>query len=220
MQTPSNQSNPFYFSPLEHYYNLRSPLVYFFSSYQPAKSINLTYSEVEAESQLLITSIDNYYEIKANEKPRILIDRGAYRYDTLGIDNSLWESKGPYANNGSNDSTKILGVTGTSSLKIHARNQGTCDALTDMVSHFYAWTAPLMASTFGYLRFGQPGIEVSSLAALDTSREGDSPTTFEVTLTIPWTKQELFNFSQAGVKLKSCFLNVNGSGFYVNQPVV
>ncbi len=218
MNAHPEQKNPFYFSPLEHYYNLRTPLVYFFTTYQPAKSINLTYNPVETESQLLITSIDNYYEVKINEKPRILIDRGPFKYDTRAIDNSMYSSSGPFPNLGRNDSTKSYLISGTSNVKIQARNQGTCDALADMVSHFYMWTAPLLASTYGYLRFGQPGIEVSSLEASDTSQVGDSTTLFEVNISLPWQKEEMYDFSQAGVKLKSCFQTVGGNTTFIPQP--
>jgi hypothetical protein len=206
------------FSPLEHYYYLRNPLIYFFTNYPPGRNNNLRYDTDETKSQLLITSIDNYYEIKANEKPRVLIDRGAYATQTLGIDNSMLNSAGPYENLGNNDASYMILYTGTSSIKIQARNQGTCDLLADIVSHFYLWTAPLLAGSNGYKTFGQPGISVSSLMPTDTSQAGDGPTTFEVVISIPWSKEELYVYSQDGVIMKNCFLSVNGTQQPISQP--
>ncbi len=206
------------FSPLEHYYLLRNPLIYFFQNYPIGKNNNLQYDPDETKSQLLITSIDNYYEVKANEKPRILIDRGAYSTRTLGIDNSMVNSEGPYVNRGNNDASYMIMYEGTSSIKIQARNQGTCDLLTDAVSHFYLWSAPLLAGSNGYKTFGQPGITVSSLAPTDTAQVGDSPTTFEVVIGIPWSHEELYMYSQDGVIMKNCFLSVNGAQQNISQP--
>lgn len=206
------------FSPLRHYEALRNPLVYFFSNYQPGGKYGLTFDTDETKTNLLITSVDNYYEVKADVKPRVLISRGSYSYTQLGIDNSLAESQGPYANAGLNNSMKMVTLAGTSTIKIQARNQGTCDLLTDIVSHFYAWTGPLLCATYGYLTFAK-NMEVSDLDPVEGSGTGDSPTLFQVSVSLPWSREERYNYGQVGVKLKSCFVTQNGqTEFLQEQP--
>jgi len=198
------------FSPLLLYYLIRQPLVYFFSNYSPA---SIKFDEDETKTDLLITSKDNYYEIKDQVKPRILIDRGAYSIEPMGLDNSSYQSGGPYANKGSDNGTYIQQISGTSFILIESRNSGTCELLTDIVTHFLSWSGPLLCVSQGFKKFGVP-LQVSSC-----SPAKEDTGLFQVTISIPWITEELWVYSEAGVKLKAFFATLQTGGASVSLPL-
>jgi hypothetical protein len=198
------------FSPLLLYYLIRQPLVYFFSSYSPE---SIKFDEDETKTDLLITSKDNYYEIKEQIKPRILIDRGSYLIESMGLDNSLYQKGGPFSAPGANKTTHIQQISGTSSILIESRNSGTCELLTDIVTHFLTWSGPLLCVSQGFKKFGTP-LQVSSCSPVK-----EDIGLFQVTISIPWITEELWVYSEAGVKLKAFFATLQTGDTTVSLPL-
>jgi hypothetical protein len=188
------------FSPLQLYASLREPLIYFFSNYAPA---NIVYSEDETKTELLITSRDNYYEIKDQVKPRILIDRGGFSMNYMGLNNSMATSNGPWLDYGLSNNTNIIQIEGRSQYLIEARNSGTCELLADIVSHFLMWSSALLCTSLGFKKFATPLI----VSACVPTKEDTG--LFQVTIDVPWVTEELWTTSQTGVKLKNFLLTFN-----------
>ena len=193
------------FSPLYLYNAIKEPLAYFFESYSPG---GFSFSDDdEMKSDVLITSVDNYYLLKIEQKPRILIDRGSFSYNTSGLDNSLAFGEGPFANFGLSNQTNLAQITGESRILIEARNSGTSELLTDIVMHFLCWTGPLICTSAGFKTFGFP----LNVGPCISNKDEDGSTIFQTTISIPWRTEEMWNFSEQGIKMKSFMMTFRPS---------
>lgn len=198
------------FSPLILYSLIRDPLVYYFSNYKPG---NIQFDVDETKSDLLITSVENYTEVRAQTKPRLLIDRGPYRITSFGIGAGMAAQKGPYNNLGATDTTYRYSIDGQAQITVEARNLGTVELLTDIVSTFIAWSSPILCLTQGFKKFGMP-VDISSPRPSKEDTE-----IFQVLVTIPWSTESLFHTYFDAVKLKAFFMSMSTNGQVDNLTI-
>ena len=168
------------------------PLQYFFANYAPAA---YKYSDDPKETKIDISSINNYNKIAIQEKPRILVDRGDYLITNSGLSDSMAEAKPKSISFGLDPRTNMIFVNGTSKILIEARNEGTCELIADMVSHFIVWTRPYICDSQGFKNFALP----MGVSSCNPSKEDTE--IFQVTIQAPYLIEELWQVSDDSIKI-------------------
>lgn len=175
------------------------PLKYLFSQYAPE---DLRWSADYEDSKIEIASINDFNKEKTQYKPRILISRGGYTRVPMGISDSLSSGESVYTTKGLKDSIFKHHLSGNIQVLIEARSEGTTEKLTELVDHFLAWSAPIICDTQYFLTFGKN----MSISPCTPSREDVE--IFQVSIDIPWMKEESWSVKTDGVKLKQFFLTL------------
>jgi hypothetical protein len=175
-----------------------APLRYYFEKYGRAQ--NLYWDEDEKKRTLEIADLYDLNKVPFGQCPRILVDRGAYGLSKVGLDDNLAEAMPFSATQGLKDRVNMLFYQGTASLLIEARNKGTCELLADMASHFIAWSRPTLCNSQGWKEFGLP---MSVSACTPVTGEDADNTKFQITIQIPWIKEEQWRVQDDGPGLKA-----------------
>lgn len=168
------------------------PLRYLF---ERGASSDLKWSEGD-HSKIEIDTINNYNKKVLQAKPRILVSRGAYKVTPTGLTDNLGESRGPYQLKGLQKDTKMLFLDGYAQVLIEARNEGTCEKVCEFTQHFLTWITPMLCDTYDFKSFGLP-LQVSPCTPSKEDTE-----IFQISIGIPWSKEELFKIEDDGVLLK------------------
>ena len=187
------------FSPLLVTSSILEPLRYYFSAY--GQDGGFLWDPDEKKRTLEISDVYDFNKIAFQERPRLLVNRGAYSVNKVGLSDNLAEGSSISETMGLRKDTHMLLYTGTASLTIEARNKGTCELLTDMATHFLAWSRPMVCDTQGFKNFAD-SLTVSECAS--TQDQDDS--TFQVTVQVPYIKEEHWSVRNDGVLLKSYLL--------------
>lgn len=175
------------------------PTRFFFENFAP---VDLRWSQDPKESQIEIDTINNFNKIKIQAKPRILVSRGQYSVNPVGLTDNLAESRGVYALKGSTNVANMVLVNGMAQILIEARNEGTCEKTLDLLQHFLTWVGPILASQFGFKSFALP-LQVSTCTP---SREDTE--IFTCTVNLPWSREEHWTVRTDDVSLKGFILNL------------
>jgi hypothetical protein len=183
------------FSPLLITSLIKGPLRYFFSHY--TKDQGFVWDKDPKVRTIDIGTINDYNKVKSDGKPRILISRGNYAVTKSGLTDNLAQSKGIYAQNGAQDRTNTLWINGQAQIVIESRQEGECELLVDMVSHFIVWTRPLLLDTQGFNEFGLD-MQVSEC---EPSKEDIEK--FKSTIYVPWRMEEQWTVNWDHVKIKN-----------------
>lgn len=173
------------------------PLRYFFSTY--TKESNIYWDPDEKKRTMEIGESFDFNKIPIHEKPRVIVTRGEYSLAKVSLSDSLAEGKPFSETRGLKDYSHFLMYNGVASILIEARNKGTCELLTDMVSHFIAWTRPVLCDSQGFKEFGLP-MGVSD--CMNAPGEDVDQPKFQVRISIPWTREEHWKMRNDGVELK------------------
>ena len=176
------------------------PLRYLFKNYATE---DLKWSPDEFESKIEIDSINNFHKQAIQALPRVLVSRGGFTVTSLGLADSLAESDGPYHLFGLTNDTKAVLITGQAQILIQSRNEGTCEKVTEMVQHFLTWTSPYLCNSEGFKTFAFP-LQVSPCTP-----NKDDTEVFEVSIGIPWVKEELWRVCNDAVKLKGILTDLS-----------
>lgn len=187
------------FSPLLVTSSILEPLRYYFSTY--GQSGGLVWDPDEKKRTLEISDIYDFNKIAFQERPRLLVNRGSYSINKVGLSDNLAEGITLAEGNGLRKDTSMLMYTGTASLIIEARNKGTCELLTDMATHFIAWSRGPICDSQGFKNFG----DTLSVSACEATQDQDD-STFQVTVQIPYIKEEHWVMRDDGILLKSYML--------------
>lgn len=179
------------------------PLRYFFSTY--STSTNLIWDEDEKKRTIDIGESYDYNKIALQEKPRITVTRGSYSVAKVGLTDNLAEATSMSITGGRKDYRNMVLYRGDSTITIEARNKGTCELLADMTSHFIIWTRPVLCDSQGWKEFGLP-MAVSDVAMVQD--EDPNVPKFQINLSIPWMKEEHWNFKTDGITLKKIIASV------------
>lgn len=175
------------------------PLRYFFENHAPEE---LRWSEDPKDSQIEIDTINNFNKKTISTKPRILISRGQYSVNPVGLTDNLAQGKGIYAAKGSKDSVNMVTIQGVAQIMIEARNEGTCEKVLDLAQHFLAWTGPMIAGAHGFKSFALPlNISPCTLSKEDTE-------IFSCTINLPWLREEHWNVKTDDVSIKNFILHL------------
>ena len=189
------------FSPLLVASSILEPLRYYFSAY--GKSDGFLWDQDEKKRTVEISDMYDFNKIAFQERPRILVNRGNYTINKVGLSDNLAEGIRFSDNKGLKKDTHMLLYTGTASMVIEARNKGTCELLTDMATHFLAWSRGPICDTQGFKNFG----DTMSVSACESTQDQDD-STFQVTVQIPYIKEEHWTMRDDGVLLKGYLLSV------------
>jgi hypothetical protein len=135
--------------------------------------------------------------------PRILVGRGTYNIGKVGLTDNLAESKGIFESFGGSNRINMVQISGTIQIVIEARNEGTCELVTDMVSHFIVWSRPLLCDTQKFNEFGL-NMQVS-----DCQPDKEDTEKFKTVITIPYLTEEHWTVKQDALKLKGFFIELS-----------
>lgn len=173
---------------------------YFFYNYA---SPDLKWDKDIVKTQVFIDEIDKFNKDSVQGLPRILISRGQYSIMPSGLSDNLAESKTLRENRGDIKEHRVLLLEGVSQILIEATNKGTTEKMVDMATHFLSWASPIISNTKGFKKFGLP-MAVSPCTPLREDVE-----IFQCTLNIPWSREEIFIYSETGKTLTSFDFKIN-----------
>jgi hypothetical protein len=177
------------------------PLRYFFSTY--GGNSKLVWDVDEKKRTMDIGHMYDFYKVPLEERPRIVVDRGGFRTNKVGLTDNLAEQKSLIETSGLKDRINMQMYSGTANLIVEARQMGTCELLADMTLHFLAWARPTICSTQGFKEFGG---EVSISPCALTEKENTEK--FQIQMQFPWIREEHWRNKDDGIKLKNILLNL------------
>ena len=189
-----------YFSPAFLTTLIVEPLRYLYANYGPEE---LLWSADDKISTIEIDSINNFNKKALQAKPRILIGRGQYSINPTGLTDNMAYSPDSRTLKGLKDNTNFLLINGVCQILIEARNEGTCEKLVDVTSHFLSWITPILSDSQGFKMFGLP----MNVSPCTPGREDTE--IFQCTINIPWSKEEQWKVVNDGVDLKRFLLTLS-----------
>lgn len=175
------------------------PLRYFFTNY--AKDHDLIWTGDPSTSTILIGGENDFNQIPLEKSPRVLVNRGSYQINKTGLTDNMSQAKGVKANLGAMNRTNFVLINGVAEISIEARNEGTCELITDMVSHFILWARPLLCDTQGFKEFGMP------MSVSDARPATENIEKFKTVIQIPYIMEENWTVDTDSLKLKGFFLS-------------
>lgn len=191
-----------YFSPAFLTSLIIEPLRYLYTHYGPQE---LAWSADEKVSTIEIDSINNFNMKAIQAKPRILIGRGQYSINPTGLSDNLAQSPDARTLMGLKNNTNMLLIQGVCQIMIEARNEGTCEKIVDVTSHFLSWMTPLLSDSQGFKMFGLP----MNISPCTPSKEDTE--IFQCTINIPWAREEHWKVVNDGIDLKRFILSLSKS---------
>jgi hypothetical protein len=200
------------FSPLTVSSLIIGPLRYFFSTY--GSSNKLVWNDDPKIRTIEIDEYNNLHQITFDGRPRILVDRGGYRMDKTGISDNMAQAQAFSQTQGLEDRINFILYSGTAQITIEARQQGVCELITDMVTHFIAWSRPLICDTQKFKEFGMP-MQVGTCDLLPNQEEDEK---FQVVIQLPYIKEEQWHVKNDGIILKAVNTTVIPGPVIVTTP--
>lgn len=202
------------FSPLLLSSLIVDPLRYFFSQ-MPRAEEGLFWDPDEKITKIEIGTVNDFHLIPIQSKPRILINRGNYMVEGVGVSDNLAESNGIKMNYGKSERINSCRVNGAVQIIIETGQEGSCELITDMVSHFIAFTRGILTTSQGFLKFGLP----MSVSACEPDKEDIEK--FKVMLTVPYVYEDHWQVTFDAVKYKSMYLTIfNEYNPQQNTPIL
>lgn len=187
------------FSPLLISNLLIKPLRYFFSNYAGPDYL---WDSDPKKTKIEIATYNDLNKIPVQEKPRILISRGTYTVTTSGLTDNTAQSKTVLETKGLKDEAYLVFINGNAAVTIEARNEGSVELMTDMVTHFLVWSRPQICDTQGFKNFAMPLTSTPPLLSKEDKE------IFQVTLSIPYTMEENWNVKSEALKLNNFYMNL------------
>lgn len=192
----------FSFSPLLVSKLIIVPLRYFFSTY--TKEYELVWNEDEKKRSIEIGHMSDFNQVAVQKFPRIIVGRGDYQILKTGLTDNLAERYIPPGklSNNADDRINMVFIQGNAQIIIEARNQGTCELIADMVSHFIIWSRPLLCDTQGFKEFGLP------MVVSDCTPDKEDVDKFKVIISFPYMMEEEWTVRQDSLGLKNFFMSM------------
>ena len=182
------------------------PLRYLFTHYVEE---DIRYDPDIKKSRIAITSIFDLNQETKGFLPRIVVDRGDFSLNGIGLSDSLAEGKTMAETKGLRNEIKGAGISGAAGLSIVATNEGTVERLADIVYHFLLAFNPVICNAYGFKVFGMPmGVSRPLI-----SRE-DQPT-FRINITLPYVGEEHWRVFNDAAVIRDIITKVEVS---MNQP--
>jgi hypothetical protein len=178
------------------------PLRYFFANYTKEGS-NLYWDPDEKLRTVDIGEAFDFNKTALQEKPRIIVARGPYAVNKIGLTDNLAEAKAFATTGGRKDFRHLLLYNGSASMLIEARNKGTCELLATMVGRFMVWSRKLLCDSQMFKDIGLPMTMSECMMQPD---EDPAITKFQIQMSFPWIREELFRIQDDGVTLKKILM--------------
>lgn len=194
-----------FFSPVDLGSLILGPLRYFFNTYTSPTSYYWDADEKKRTVEL--EYMNNMHKITFNERPRVLVDRGAYSVGKFSLTDNLATAKTLTEAAGLTDRENFVIYSGQANIIVEAAQQGSCEILTDMVQHFLLWTRPYLCETQGFKDFGSQ-LSVSSCEFTGEETNGK----FRVSIVVPYMKEERWRVNNDSVKIKNFVINMQKAG--------
>lgn len=183
------------FSPLLVASSIVAPLRYYFSTY--SEGAGFKWSEEDKVRTIDVGDVNDFNKVVLQERPRVLVSRGTYNISKVGLSDNLAQGISLGQGKGLRKDTHMLLYSGVATVMVEARNKGTCELLTDMTTHFLAWSRGPICDTQGFKQFGD---SMSVSECQQVSEQDD--VTFQVTIQLPYLKEEHWVMRDDGVMLK------------------
>ena len=190
-----------YFSPTYLSSLIIEPLRFFFANYAGP---DIVWSPDPKVSTIEVDSINNFNKIGIQDKPRIMVSRGAVSIKPTGLSDNLAEGVSSRAR-GTNNEIKFLLAFGQAQILIEASNEGTCEKIVELTENFLTWSAPIIANTQGFKQFALP----LSVSPCTPNREDVE--IFQCSIGLPWIKETQFQVTDDSLELKGFLLNTDFS---------
>lgn len=190
------------FSPLLVTAAILEPLRYYFSTY--AGDSRLVWNPDEKLRTLEISDVNDFNKVTMQERPRILVSRGGYQVNKVGLSDNMAEGLTVEQGRGLRRDKHMLLYSGVASMVIEARNKGTCELLTDMATHFIAWSRGPICDTQGFKNFAD-SLSVSEC----NPTGGQDDIVFQVTVQMPYVKEEQWIMRDDGVLIKEALAKIS-----------
>ena len=188
------------FSPLLISNLIIQPLRYFFSYYAGS---DLMYDSDPEKTKIEIGVYNDLHKMAIQQKPRVLVNRGNYSIDRVGLSDSMAQGKTLFQTKGLTDIANMVMINGVASITIEARQEGTLELITDMVSHFLVWSRPFLCNTQGFKNFAMP----LTVSAPNLNKEDKE--IFQTSILVPYTMEEQWNVKSDALKLNDFFITLS-----------
>jgi hypothetical protein len=176
------------------------PLRYLFQHYAPDE---LKWTDDPKTTGVEIDTINNFNKKPIQQKPRILVSRGQYSVEPVGLTDNLAQGRGIYANKGLRENKNMFFIKGIGQIMVEARNEGTCERVLNLTQHFLAWTGPMLADVYGFKNTFLP-MNVSPCVPQRENTE-----VFSATINLPWSKEEQWMVKSGDeIKVKNFLLTL------------
>lgn len=179
---------------------LIKPFRYFFTVYGGS---DLKYSDDANQSGIEIGEMNDFLKLPIQFKPRVIVDRGPYSVRLPGLSDGMAERRPVGETRGLDNRTNMVFYEGTLSITIDANQKGTCELITDMVTHFLVWTKPFLCDSQGFKNFANP-LNISRCTVAKDEKEF-----YQVTVLVPWSMEELWRVNQDAQKINQFFLTTS-----------
>lgn len=176
------------------------PLQWFFSEYGQNHSLKWDPDPKKTQIQIIAQDDDNL--IESEFKARIVVSRGGFAAENFSLGGGLAEKDPLDQTGGLNISKQFILYKGEPVITIESRNKGVCEMIADIVTHLIVWSRPLICDIQGFKEFGLP-ISVSP----SSKGEKEDVDKFRCQISFPYIKEELWQNSQIGMKLKGVLQN-------------
>lgn len=139
-------------------------------------------------------------EERKQQFPRILVQRGPTFLQTQFIGGNFARTNGGTVGISTGDvETYRQDITGSLTILIETRQEGTCESLAEYVRKFICWSRKYIESQFGFNRFGnQMQISQCDMDLEDTER-------FKISINIPYIIEEKWETSGNLTRLNHVF---------------
>lgn len=176
------------------------PLKVFFNEY--GDRLGFKWDEDEKKRTLDIGRVYDFNNIALEEKPRILVSRGTYRIAKTSLTDNMAKSVNKDWQVGLDSRENLVFIDGTANVRVEARNVGTCEILTDMVSHFIVWTRPLICDYQGFKQFGLDSTVTEPRPDIENKEK------FIVDISVPYYLEERWKVDQTGIVIKNIIAKI------------
>lgn len=203
-QVGNNQTNATpdiaYFSPNQLQQFVVQPLRYFFGRENVPQ--NLRWHPDPKRTKLAIYGANDINKLALEEGPRIVVERGGYQINKVGLSDNLAEQKTMQETKGRVHKINAVQISGSVNIYIDSRAEGECNTIADMASHFICWTRPGLCDEIGFKEFGLP-MNISPTGFAKGSTE-----VFRIQISVPFFTEEAWGTYKEGHALNGILMSV------------
>ncbi len=194
--------NDFRISPIQVGRLILEPIRHFFHKSAPEV---FRWDADAKKTKVDVSMVNDVNKENVDDVPQVLVSRGNFQVDKTGLSDNLAEQETMTSTFGLYKKTNLLIYHGQATIIIRARNEGTAEILADMVLHVIQWSRPHICDVLGFKEFGLP-MQVSDVSLTKQHTE-----VFEVTISIPYIIEEVWQASNDGLLLRDVFINITKS---------
>jgi hypothetical protein len=189
------------------------PLKFFFKQF-PQEEGALFWDPDEKKTTIEIGTVNDFNKVPLQIKPRILVNRGNYTISKSGLTDNMTQAPGIKSVFGASERKNMVWVNGVAQIIIESTQEGTCELITDMVTHFIAGTRPFICNDMGFKEFGlDMGVSSCEVDREDTEK-------FKVVLNVPYSYEDHWMVRFDAIKFKAMYLTLMSDDLEVQSIAV